>query len=282
KIVDQLIAPLTGEASVWVSKPAGPMPIPEMGGAFETRDEASAKALAAGLAKLIAGAMGKPEACGTADFKGRACHWVNKEALGKDAPYTFSWCADGARVLFATSQQGLQTLVNRIENKAAGLDSADDYKRMLAAMPEADRGGMIYINTAELGGWGLPLLLPLIAGEAPPEVREKVDAALKDPKGLLKGFPGSLLSIKGVADGIQARAIGGTPASANVISVPIVIGQIMFRRMLREMEKANVAPEEDPAEAPAAEAKTEEAKTEEAKTGEAKSEAPAPAPAPEK
>lgn len=276
-IVDQIIAPLTGEASLWVSKPAGPMPIPDLGAAFETKDEASAKALADGLAKLLAGAMGKPEACGAADFKGHACHWLNKEALGPDAPYVLSWCADGARVLFASSQQGLQTLINRIENKATGLDAADDYKRLIASMPEAERGGMIYINTAELGGWGLPILLPFIAGDAPPEVREKVDAALKDPKGLLKGFPGTLLSIKGVDDGLQARAFGGISATANVISVPIIVGQIMFRRMMQEMEKANPAPVEDQAEAPAAEAKTEEAKTEEAK-----SEAPAPAPAPEK
>lgn len=271
KIVEDIIAPLQGEASLWVSKPAGPMPIPELGAAFEAKDAASAKTLSDSLAKLVAGAMGKPEACGSADFKGRTCHWVNKEAMGKDAPYTVSWCADGARVLVATSQQGLQTLVNRIENKAAGLDSAEDYKRLMATMPEADRGGTIYLNTAEVGGWGLPILLPFAGEGAPPEVKEKLEAALKDPKGLLKGFPGTLLSISGAADGIQARGIGGLSASTEVVAIPAIIAQFMFRRAMMEVERAAVKAQE-----------LEEAKAEEAKS-EAKSEAaPAPAPAPEK
>ncbi|MBI3828882.1 MAG: hypothetical protein HY291_05165 [Planctomycetes bacterium] len=243
KVVDTLIAPLKGEAAVWATKPSGVAPIPELGAAFETPDAASAKTLAENLSKLILTASGKPDMGGKADFKGRTCFWIKKELNGADFPYTISWCADGARVLFSGSQEGLQALVNRIDNKAAGLESAEDFKALLASIPEAERGGMIYVNTAEVAGWGLPILLPILTAQAPPEMKEKLNAALKDPKALIRGFPGTLLSISGAADGVQARANGGLPATADVLAVPVLSFRIMMMRMEAEIQKAAAQPQ---------------------------------------
>jgi hypothetical protein len=254
KIVDTLVTPLKGEAAVWAMKPAGAVPIPELGAAFETVDAASAKALAENLSKLILTASGKPDMGGKADFKGRTCFWLKKELNGADFPYTVSWCADGARVLFSGSQEGLQGLVNRIDNKAAGLDTAEDFKAVLASIPDVERGGMIYINTAEVAGWGLPILLPMLTAQAPPELQAKLNTALKDPKALVKGFPGTIFSLAAAPDGLQARANGGLPATADVLAVPILSFRIMMMRMQADVQKAAMeaqpAIEEKPAEAP--------------------------------
>ena len=234
KISEQSIPSIQGEAAFWVLKPKGALTYPELYAAIETKDWATATALAEVLAKLVSSTLGAGAARG-AEFKGRACHWLKKEAVGPEFPYTFSWCADGARLLAASSQEALQALLNRFDAGTPGLDSGVDFKRLQAQIPAAVRGGLVYVNTAEVAAWGYSTALPLLTELAPEELKGKLADAPKDPAVLFKDFPGTLFSVAGDAEGVRACAVGGLPASSLIFGMPMAFFTIQ-RPVLRRKE----------------------------------------------
>jgi hypothetical protein len=237
KVADGLLAAIRGESAVWCVGPAGavPSPYPELGAAIEAADAAAAAELADGVAKLLCYTCGDKNAVGKAAYKGRSCHWL-KLLKSKDVPYTPSWCADGRRLLASSSQEGLQRLIRRIDADKPGLDTNGDFKCLLKRIPARQRGGMIYLNSERALGWVYRLCLPLVTSLASDETAAELKDAPQDVAVMLKGFPGTLFTLAGVDDGVEARSIGGLPTSGLVATTPFAF--IVQYRMLRRKARA--------------------------------------------
>ena len=235
KLVEGMLSGITGEAAVWATRPAGPNPAqpPDLYAVFETRDAEAAQTVSQTLVKLIPLASGKEDLLGTVEYQGRKCHWIKKDAWDADFPYVFSWCADGARLLAASSGEGLLRLIGRAETKPAGLDAKPDFKRLFEATPADERGGLAYVNAAELLDWGYTVGLPVLSAEAPEELKGKLADAPKSLRAILADFPGTLLAITGTPDGVRARAAGGVPVSGLVTATPFAFFTLAVRPRMR-------------------------------------------------
>lgn len=214
KFVDVLLAGIDGEMAFWLTRPAGGNPVapPDFYAAFSAKDAETAKAFSEGIAKILAGDPNANELTGGAEYKGRSVHWVKQEAIGRVSPYGFAWCAEGARVLVAGSQESLQRLLARAEGKAAGLDAGEDFKALLAKIPEGERGALCYANVPETLSWLYLLAGPVMAQDAGDELKASLLAMPKDLAPLLKNVTGTLLSVRGTPEGLVARAAGSVPA----------------------------------------------------------------------
>jgi hypothetical protein len=209
--IPELLAGVDGEAALWVSRPAGEaIAPPDLTAVLSMKDAAAAAKLSDAVTKLIQNLV-KEDGRSAADYKGRKLQWLLRKNIGRDCPYDLCWCVDGARVLLGSSPEVVQRLLNRIDSKAPGLDSAADYKRLQALLKPDERGGMVYINTAETFGWlhtfGVPALVQML-----PEDKRGAFANLpKDGAAFFKSLPGMLLSLSGAPDGVQAVSYGGMP-----------------------------------------------------------------------
>jgi len=179
----------------------------------QTVDAAGAAAVSDALAKLLPVVTDDKELVASADYKGHKSWWLKKEKLA-DMPYTPAWSADGARVLLGSSTEVVQRTLARAETKTPGIDQTEDFKRLLQLIPPLARGGILYINTPEAATWGYTVGLPLLALEMPEELRPRFAALPQDAKGLFAGLTGTLLSITGTDDGVQAVSAGSVPAAA--------------------------------------------------------------------
>jgi len=236
-IEEALFGAIQGEAALWAMPPTGGALVPELAAAFQTKDEAKAKGMAEALAILLAGVTQQPQLTST-DIAGKTCWSLDKKLVYKDFPYSFTWCADGARVLAASSPEALKKLLERAASKAAGLDSQADFQKLLADVPPAERGGILYVNTAGLiVGMGPLAVSNLPLGES----KDKLTAALKES--WVKEIPGTLLTVATYAEGLSARSAGGLPITAVVpIGVFAAIAPSQSRRRAAaSIEKA--APE---------------------------------------
>jgi hypothetical protein len=231
KIVDAVLPSLKGEAALWATKPTGPVPQPpDLAGVIETSDAGAATAAADVLSRLLPAAAESKDMLNSAEYKGRKLFWIKKEALpSQDIPYTLAWCADGARLLVASSDAGLQRLITRIDGKTPGLDTAPDFQRLLQLIPVGERGGVIYLNTAEAASWGYTLGMPALAAVSPDPVKARLAELPQDIKPLLKNLPGTLLSVFATPDGVQATSIGALPVSGMMFTAPffVVRGMMM-------------------------------------------------------
>ncbi len=233
-VSNDLLAAAKGEAALWVLKPSGPNPaqLPEVQTVFGATDAEAAQLLADRISKLTGHLLGKDEVK-KADYKGRSCFWFTiKEG---QQSFTFSWCADADRVLAATSQSGLQTLINRVDAKLPGLEEAPDFKQLLAAVPAEERGGMIYVNTAAALTWGYQVGLPLAGTLFPEDQSATLKKAPKDLASIIKDLPGTLFSITGNSEGLKAQSVGGIPVTGLFCSMPFLF---VVKRQARRAERA--------------------------------------------
>jgi hypothetical protein len=235
--------------------------------------KAAAKASDA-LARLLPMMAGSEDLLGKAEYQGRTCYLMKpKEKRNAWEPeLLWSWCADGARILIGQKQEVLQQLLLRSTQATKGLDTRADFQKLLAATPQDQRGGLVYVNSSEVLTWAYTVGLPVLSADAPDEVKAKLAKLPKDPQALFKEFPGTLLSIRGTPEGVCARAVGGMPATTWVLSVPFAffysIRVAMEEQMKVEMVKQQAeaaaeqkaAEEKEAAEKKAAEKKAEEKK----------------------
>jgi hypothetical protein len=241
KVMDSLVGGLKGEAAVWLLRPQGPdlTKMPETCMAIEAVDAAAATKAADTLAKLLPLVAGKEDFVGKAEYQGRTCYFM--QPAEKQNPWEpdlfWSWCADGARVLIGQRQDVLQRMVLHATKDVKGLDARPDFQKLLAAIPQDERGGLAYANTSEVLTWAYTVGLPALSAEAPEDLKAKLAQAPKDPKALFKDFPGTLLSVRGTPDGVRARAVGGAPATGWTMTVPFAFFYTMRVAMQREMLK---------------------------------------------
>lgn len=245
KFVDGLLAGMDGEMAFWLTRPAGPNPIapPDFYAALAAKDAEAAKAFSDGIAKILGGDPNANELTGSAEYKGRSVHWVNQAAIGRVSPYGFAWCAEGARVLVAGSQESLQRLLARVDGKAAGLDASEDFKALLAKIPEAERGALCYANVPAFVSWLYLLAGPVMAEDAGEDLKASLAAMPKDLAPLLKGVTGTLLSFRGTPDGLVARATGSVPASGLFVG-GIAGSEFYWRSKYRREAKARAVEEQ--------------------------------------
>lgn len=244
KFVDGLLAGMDGEMGFWLTRPAGPNPIepPDFYAALAARDAEAAKAFSDGIAKILGSDPNANELTGRAEYKGRNVYWVKQEAIGRVSPYGFAWCAEGARVLVAGSQESLQRLLARIDGKIPGLDASEDFKMLLAKIPEAERGALCYANVPETVSWLYLLAGPIMAEDAGDDLKTCLAAMPKDLDPLLKGVTGTLLSVRGTSDGLVVRATGSVPASGIFLG-GILGSEFYWRSKYRREAKAQAAEE---------------------------------------
>lgn len=249
KIADDLLASIKGESAIWCLRPLGaaPSPYPELGAVIEAADANAAKKLADDIAKLLRLFAPEKDALKESAYKGRQCRWLPVQT--KDMPYTPSWCVDGNRLLASSSQEGLQRLIRRIDASTPGLDKDDDFKRLFAKIPAQERGGMIYVNTERSLGWAYKLCLPIVTSLVSEETAAELKDAPQDVSDLLKGFSGTLFSVVGVEDGVEARSYGGLPTSGLVFTTPfaVMVQYKMVRRKARAEAKARAVAKEQAA-----------------------------------
>ena len=274
QVMDSLVNALEGEAGLWLMRPKDLKEVPDTCIVLETRDANAAKTAADTLAKLIPHLAGKKDLVGKADYKGRTCYFM-KPVEDRDPwepDLRWSWCADGARILVGHRQEVLQKMVLRFSKQdLKGLDTHADFKRLLATIPENERGGLYYANNCEALKWGYTVGMPLLTAEAPPALKAELAKAPKDPEVLFKDLAGSLLTIRGTPDGVRARAVGSIPTSCfNAAAVPLLL-VIPMERRARDARRARMLEMEALEKAKAAKAKAEaEAKAKEAREKKAK------------
>ncbi|MCZ7644365.1 MAG: hypothetical protein M5U26_03640 [Planctomycetota bacterium] len=243
KVEEQVLGALKGEAALWLARSETPGSFaPDWGGAFEARDAASAQACAEGLKKLFA-ATGDPELVARLDLKGRAGHAIARKPDGKAGgifPYAPAWCADGTRVFVGSSQAVLEKLLERIDAKQPGLDAQPDYRRLLEAIPAAERGGIVYVNAGPAANWLYGFLRPIVVDGAPEDYKELVAALPADFEAWAREVPGTLLSVAGSEHGIRLRSAGGLPVSGLVAAAAlgsVPYWNFRYHRMRVEAER---------------------------------------------
>jgi hypothetical protein len=247
KAIDTLVGALKGEAALWLLHPQGtdPTAMPQTCLALEAVDAAAATKAADTLAKLLPLVADKEDFVGKAEYQGRTCYFMQpKEKRNRWEPDLFwSWCADGARILIGQRQEVLQKMLLRSTQAAKGLDAQPDFQKLLAAIPQDERGGLAYANASEVLTWAYTVGLPALSADAPEDVKAKLAQLPKDPQALFKEFPGTMLSVRGAPDGVRARAVGGVPATAWTTTVPFAFYYTMRVAMQEEMinERAKAA-----------------------------------------
>jgi hypothetical protein len=221
--VPDLAAGVDGEVALWVSKPAAAaLAAPDLTLVLPMKDAASAQKMSDAFMKFVKNADPAENVFSSADYKGRSLRWVKKEYF---RGYDICWCADGSRVLAGSSPEAVQRVINRIDNKSPGLDSAADYKRLQALLKPEERGGFVYLNSAEtFGCWLYIVGLPALTNMLP---EAKRGAMPKDGVAIFKNLPGTLLSVSGTTDGVQAVSHGGLPSSG-VFALFSTIEVLMF------------------------------------------------------
>lgn len=238
KTFERILDLYAGETAVWAvpktdTKKAGEdltVGNFEFYGALSEPSEADAKEVAAAAARFLEQLTGLDEIVLKSEHDGRTCYTFNKDVVRESLPYAYSWCADGRRVLIATSQSALKALIARNAKPAPGLDASPDYQRLLKTIPETERGAILYVNVAAWASWGYPAwrqgFLHDENDEDPTEAEKAVLESLPaDPKVIFKDLPGLLATCCGQPDGFTYQASGGlAPSVCFATMMGILIG----------------------------------------------------------
>lgn len=145
-------------------------------------------------------------------------------------------------MLVAGSQESLQRLLARVDGKTAGLDSSEDFKALLAKIPEAEQGALCYANVPVTLSWLYLFAGPVMAEDAGEDLKASLAAMPKDLAPLLKGVTGTLLSLRGTPEGLVARATGSVPASGLFFG-GILGSEFYWRSKYQREAKARAAEE---------------------------------------
>jgi hypothetical protein len=226
--ISDLVAGIDGEVALWATKPAvAAFAPPDLTAVITMKDAASA----AKISELVTNLSKAPfitDKFGTADHKGRKLQWLKKETL-RGPPYDFALCVDGTRLLLGSSPETLKKLIDRIDSKSAGLDSTADYKRLQALLKPEERGGMLYVNNAEAYSWLYTYGIPMLTEMLPEDKIGALKDLPKDGGAIFKNLPGTVLSIVGTPDSVQAISYGGMPVSGTFVSTMIPMAAFSFR-----------------------------------------------------
>ena len=231
-VVDSLAGCLKGEVAAWLLRPdeLGKLEIPEVCMAIETVDAAAAMKAADMLAKLLPLVAEKKGFIGKADYQGRTCYFMRPlnqlnsdpnrtpaDAMVDDRTFRIppklfcSWCADGARILISQRQEALQRMIQRSAKQKKGMDAQPGFQRLLSALSQDERGGLVYANTDELMTWAYAVGLPMLIDETRGDLKAQLKKVPKNPKALMGDSPGTLLSLRGTPNGVRVRAVGDLP-----------------------------------------------------------------------
>lgn len=220
KTFERIVSLYAGETAIWGSPRATARKTGikwtvgdyEFFAVLDAASEADAQELAGAAARFLNQFEDLDELALKSEHERHTCYTFNKDLLNEDLPYAYSWCADGCRVLFATSPDALKVLIARAAHPPAGLDTSPDYQRLITSAPDAERGAVAYVNMEAFLNWAYPSLRESWLAED-----SDLDAALKaaceklpkDPRAVTKGFPGLLASCAGCEDGFRFQISSG-------------------------------------------------------------------------
>ncbi|MCW8131006.1 MAG: hypothetical protein KIS92_11710, partial [Planctomycetota bacterium] len=206
----EALAPLKGEAAVWVLPPrdAKESAVPVLQAVVETPGAADAQAASDALASLIRLASDMKELVVEKQIGEHAAYVFDLKHLDEEATFQPAWTCIGSRIVFGADERALADLLKRLDPKApaAGLDAKGDFKRALAAIPADERGMLGYVSAA-----GAARAYWATMRAQFQENDEALAEKLPEDAEFLKDFPATIVSIYGTEDGLRYHAAGGIP-----------------------------------------------------------------------